>query len=185
MKIKSAQQLLPAILLQCFLFSAFAQSFLVSEKVMGWPSGDWSKGTIAQIGSGNYKVDSYVQWAKHTVGQWVRAKNIPSVKTAAATDEGGPRNGEYIILSYGNVNNPLRLGYFTLNNGKYVYSNLAKKQIGKGTYTYNPNKKAVQWTSGPFKDAAWGGQFEIAREGKTHKIRVNRVTIGSNSIDSK
>lgn len=171
----------------CFhalLLSAFAQGFTVGQKVEGYNSGEWYKGTVTQIGSGNYQGYYYIQWDKYTVGQWVKAENVRAIKTAAATEATSPRAGEYVILSYGSSTNPIRIGYFTLSGDKYTYYNPAKKQIGQGTYAYNANTKTVQWTSGPFKDAAWGGKFEIAREGKTHKIRLNRVTIGSNSTDS-
>ncbi|GAA4731175.1 hypothetical protein [Flavisolibacter ginsenosidimutans] len=170
---------------QLFLLLAFAQSFSLGQRVEGYNSGEWYKGTVTQIGSGNYQGYYYIQWEKYTVGQWVKAENVRAVKTAAAAAATSPRAGEYVILSYSSQTNPLRIGYFTLSNGTYTYYNLAKKQIGQGAYTYNTNTKTVQWTSGPFKETAWGGQFEIDREGKTHKIRLNRVTIGSNSTDSK
>lgn len=179
------RKILLTICFQAFLLFALAQNFTVGQKVEGYNSGEWYKGTVMQIGSGNYQGYYYIQWDKYTVGQWVKAENVRAVKTATVAEATSPRTGEYVILSYGSSTNPVRVGYFMLGNGTYTYYNLAKKQIGQGTYAYNANTKTVQWTSGPFKDAAWGGQFEIDREGKTHKIRLNRVTIGSNSTDSK
>lgn len=184
MKTPGVRKLFLSVALQLVLSFAFAQSFTVGQKVEAWNSGEWYKGTITEIGSGNYQGYYYVQWEKYTVGQWVKASNIRLEKTKAVSGTSSPRNGEYIILSYGNVNNPIRIGYFTLSNGSYTYFNAARNKIGQGTYAYNAQEKTVQWTSGPFKDAAWGGQFEIDREGKTHKIRLNRATIGSNSTDS-
>jgi hypothetical protein len=99
-------------------------------------------------------------------------------------ENNGPRIGTYIILSYGNSSNPIRIGYFELSNGKYTYYDMNKKTLGRGSFVYNAQNKTVQWISGAFKDANWGGKFEIDREGKTHKIRLNNVTIGSNSTDS-
>lgn len=108
------------------------------------------------------------------------------MKTATANTDitKGPRNGEYIILSYGSPTNPIRIGYFQLKDGQYIYYNMSKKVLGQGSYTYNSQNKNVEWKNGPFSEAKWAGSFEIDREGKTHKIRLNRVTIGSNSIDS-
>ena len=96
----------------------------------------------------------------------------------------GPRTGSYTILSYGHNNAPTRLGYFTLSASTYAYYDMGKKLIGRGTYTYSVTDKALTWTSGPFKDSNSGGNFEIDRAGKTHKIRLNTTTIGSNSTDS-
>jgi hypothetical protein len=117
----------------------------------------------------------------------MKAANIRLQKTVAANtvnNKIGPRNGTYIILSYGTPTNPIRIGYFELSNNKYTYYNMAKKVLGKGSYTYDAANSTVQWTNGPFKNSQWGGGFEIDREGKTHKIRLNSVTIGSNSTDS-
>ncbi|HWJ25977.1 MAG TPA: hypothetical protein VNS32_05510 [Flavisolibacter sp.] len=172
------------MLFQLALIISFAQNFTVGQKVEGWNSGEWYKGTITQIGADNYKGYYYVQWDKYTVGQWVKASNIRTLKNETNTAAVSPRNGRYIILSYGNPTNPVRIGYFDLNNGQYTYYNLAKKQIGQGSYSYDSKSKMISWKTGPFKDAKWNGAFEVDREGKTHKIRLNSATIGSNSTDS-
>lgn len=171
--------------LQFSLLSVFGQNFKIGDKVEAYNSGGWYRGTISQIGSDNYKGYYYVQWEKYSQGQWVKESNIKLQKAVSTSkDTIKPRNGSYIILSYGNPTNPIRIGYFDLANGQYSYYNAAKKLIGKGSFTYDAKNKTVEWASGPFKDAKWGGNFEIDREGKTHKIRLNRVTIGSNSTDS-
>lgn len=172
-------------ILALFVYAiTLAQTFTVGQKVEGWNSGDWYAGTISQIGTDNYKGYYYIQWDKYTVGQWVKASNIRTVKAAANNSAVTPRIGEYIILSYGSSASPLRLGYFNLKNGQYTYSDLAKKQIGQGTYSYDAKNKTITWQTGPFKEAKYNGTFEIDREGKTHKIRLNNATIGSNSTDS-
>lgn len=173
------------VVLQLFLFSVSGQNFKVGDKVEAYNSGEWYKGSVSQIGSDNYKGYYYIQWEKYSQGQWIKESNIRLQKAApGSTDNTGPRNGSYIILSYGSPANPIRIGYFDLANGQYNYYNAAKKLIGKGAFTYDAKNKTVQWTSGPFKDARWSGGFETDREGKTHKIRLDRVTIGSNSTDS-
>ncbi len=171
------------ILLQLLSLVVLGQNFKVGDKVEAYNSGAWYKGTISQIGANSYKGYYYVQWEKYSQGQWIKETNIRLYKNATINSI-APRNGIYIILSYGNPTNPIRIGYFDLINGQYNYYNAAKKIIGKGSFTYNANNKTVVWTSGPFKDAKWNGVFEIDREGKTHKIRLNNSTIGANSTDS-
>lgn len=172
-------------ILQFFLLVAFGQSFRVGDKVEVFNSGGWYAATIQQSGTGDYNGYYYVKYEKYSQGQWIKGTNIrlKSSSDMPAAD-GGPRNGQYIILSYGDPSNPMRLGYFYLNNGKYSYYNLVKKLIGEGSYSFNKASNIVDWKSGPFKNANWTGYFEIDRGGKTHKIRLNRVTIGSNSTDS-
>lgn len=62
---------------------------------------------------------------------------------------------------------------------------MGDKLIGTGRYRFNGASKKVSWLSGPFRKANWGGEFQISREGKTHTIRINRATIGTNSTDSR
>ncbi|MDQ2746922.1 MAG: hypothetical protein M3T96_06660 [Acidobacteriota bacterium] len=96
-----------------------------------------------------------------------------------------PRSGKYDVLSYGaDPNNPLRLGYFELSSGgKYKFYQMGGKSVGGGDYRFDAASNTVEWTSGIFKDNGWGGAFEVDREGKTHKIRLTRTTIGTNSTD--
>ncbi len=97
-----------------------------------------------------------------------------------------PRLGKYGIYSYGAVGNPpLYLGHFVLlSAGKYKVSRTSKEDYyGEGTYRFDAGTSTVTWLSGPFKENGWGGEFTIDREGKTHKIRLKRTTIGTNSID--
>ena len=89
-------------------------------------------------------------------------------------------------MGYGNIYNPIRIGYFILSGGsQYRFYNLGDQLIGAGRYRFNATSKTVEWQSGPFKKSGWGGRFEISREGKTHSITVNRATVGSNSSDSR
>jgi len=172
---------------QFILFIAFAQSFNVGDKVEIYNSGGWYKGTILEIGSGNMQGYYSVSYDGYKQAQWMKKENIKLQKATAAkpaSDINGPRNATYIILSYGNPKNPIRIGYFKLSSGKYSYYDMSKKLIGQGAYTYNANNSTVQWANGPFKNAAWGGGFGIDREGKTHTIKLNAVTIGTNSTDS-
>lgn len=176
---------LPAFF-QLIIVIAFGQAFQVGNKVEIYNSGGWYKGSILQIGTGDYKGYYYVHNDQYSQSQWIKESNVRLLKTAAANSDiaKGPRNGEYIILSYGSPTNPIRIGYFQLKDGQYIYYNMSKKVLGHGSYTYNSKSKNVEWENGPFSEAKWAGNFEIDREGKTHKIRLNRVTIGSNSIDS-
>ncbi len=71
-----------------------------------------------------------------------------------------PRSGKYFILTYGsNPANPLKLGYFNLNNNEYKYFDLEGKLLGEGNYTYETAEKQIKWQSGPFKSVGWGGEF--------------------------
>ena len=95
----------------------------------------------------------------------------------------GPRTGKYLILSYGATGKPpLNLGYFVLEKGKYKAYLPGDKPNGSGDWQYDAAQKQVIWKSGPYA-GTWDGKFEIDREGKTHKIRMKRTTIGTNSID--
>lgn len=169
----------------CFSM-AFAQTFKIGDKVEAYNSGAWYKGSVAEIGVNNYSGYYEIKYQDYNQLQWIKASNLRMQQNSNAegNNQTGPRNGTYIILSYGNPSNPVRIGYFELSNGKYTYYNMGKKVLGQGLFLYDAESKTVQWKSGPFKDAGWKGKFEIDREGKTHKIRLNNVTIGSNSTDS-
>jgi hypothetical protein len=102
---------------------------------------------------------------------------------SAADTDGGPRTGKYLIMSYGATNKPpLNLGYFMLEKGKYKAYLPGDKPGGSGDWQYDAPQKQVIWKSGPYA-GVWDGKFEIDRGGKTHKIRMKRTTIGTNSID--
>lgn len=106
---------------------------------------------------------------------------------AARADDSatGPRPGKYLILSYGATTQPpLNLGYVILEGGTtYKVFLPGDKPAGMGKYSYDSTKKAVIWETGPYVKE-FGGGFEIDREGKTHKIRLKRTTIATNSTDS-
>ncbi|MCC7420395.1 MAG: hypothetical protein IT428_08950 [Planctomycetaceae bacterium] len=105
---------------------------------------------------------------------------------AFAADVGEPRLGKYRILSYGAVGKPpLVLGHFELQKGNvYKVFLPGDKPAGEGTYAYDAAGKVIVWKTGPYAmEKGWGGGFEVDREGKTHKIRLKRTTIGTNSVD--
>lgn len=96
----------------------------------------------------------------------------------------GPRPGKYRIMSYGAPTSPpLFLGYFVLANGTYKAFLPGDKPAGEGRWSFNASTHAVTWSTGPYA-GVWGGEFTVEREGKTHKIRLKRTTIATNSTDS-
>lgn len=103
----------------------------------------------------------------------------------ALGEDSGPRPGKYLIRSYGATTSPpLTLGYFVLNaDGTYKAYLVGDKLSGEGRYEYHAAQHLVVWKTGPYKDV-WGGEFTIEREGKTHKIRLKRTTIATNSTDA-
>jgi hypothetical protein len=163
---------------------AAGMALKAGDKVEIYNSGSWYKGSIVAIGANDMEGYYSVSYDGYKQLQWMKTTNIRLQKADAARPSSGPRSGTYLILSYGNPKNPLRLGYFKLNNGEYTYYDMGKKLIGQGSYTYDTNAAVVQWSNGPFKNSAWTGAFEIDREGKTHTIRLNTVTVGTNSTDS-
>ncbi len=104
---------------------------------------------------------------------------------STTSSAGAPRLGKYNIYSYGAPTNPrLYLGHVELlAGGKYRVSRTSEGDYyGTGEYSVDASG-SVQWTSGPFKENGWGGQFAVKREGKTHDIRLTRSTVATNSID--
>ena len=164
--------------------SAENSKYKIGQKVEAW-NVDWYKATVIGFGSGNYQGYIKVHYDGYSSGsdQYIIESNIRLPKNTTADYTSGPRNGRYTILSYGSVTNPITIGYFDLANGNYTYYDAGKNIRGRGTYVYSGDTKQVQWQSGPMKDFGEVSNFEIDREGKTHKIRLNRVTIGSNSVD--
>ena len=147
----------------------------------------WTEGTVIEIGSGNYAGYYRIHWdqGSNPGGQWISAANVRARQSKVKPDTShGPRAGKYLILSYGDVTNPIRGGYFTLSGSSYQYFTVTGKPIGSGGYSYNAGTHSVSWSSGPFKDAHFTGIFRIDREGKTHIIQLNTATVGSNSTDS-
>ncbi len=164
-----------------------AGGFKVGDKVEAW-NGTWHLAEVIEIGSGNYAGHYKVHYDgfSNVSDQYLKADSIRARKAAFKADfSEGPRLAKYSILSYGNIRNPLRLGELELKaGGKYRYAQNGGKLIGEGDYSYDAGTKTVTWKTGPMKDTGWGGGFEIDREGKTHKIRLNRVTIAAHSTDS-
>jgi hypothetical protein len=165
---------------------AFAQSngkFNIGQKVEAW-NVTWYPATVVEIGTGTYAGYVKVKYDGYSSEQYIKEANIRIPKThTTQNSSAGPRNGRYTILSYGNIYNPITIGYFDLSSGSYIYYNAAKKPIGKGTYLYDANSKQVKWQTGPLKDYGPTAGFEIDREGKTHKLRLKYSTIGTNSVD--
>jgi hypothetical protein len=103
----------------------------------------------------------------------------------ARASEDGPRPGKYLIQSYGAPGAPpIFLGSFVLSGSSYKSFLPGDKPAGEGTYRYDAAAKKVTWLSGPFA-GQYDGDFTIEREGKTHKIRLKRTTVATNSTDSK
>lgn len=114
------------------------------------------------------------------------AGSSPATLTAAAASSSAPRSGKYNIMSYGAVGKPpLFLGHIDLQDGgKYRISRRSSGEYyGEGTYSFDAATSTVTWLTGPCKDDGWSGTFTIEREGKTHKIRLKRTTIATNSTD--
>ena len=158
--------------------------YKIGQHVEAW-NVDWYKATVIGFGSENYEGYIKVHYDGFSSGsdQYIKESNIRLPKNTIVNYTSGPRNGSYTILSYGNVTNPITIGYFDLDNGTYTYYDAGKNVRGRGTYVYSANTKQVQWQSGPLKEYGEVSSFEIDREGKTHKIRLNTATIGSNSLD--
>lgn len=117
----------------------------------------------------------------------IAAEDAKSAAAEAKKDDAaGPRLGKYIILSYGATGRPpLVLGSLVLEDGgKYKAFLPGDKPAGEGSYTYDAANHQVVWKDGPYK-GDFGGGFEIDREGKTHKIRLKRTTIATNSTDTE
>lgn len=166
---------------------AVAGGFKVGDKVEAW-NGAWHLAEVIEIGSGAYAGHYKVHYDgfSSVSDQYLKADSVRARKAPFKADlAGGPRLAKYSILSYGNIRNPLRLGELELKaGGKYRYAQNGGKLIGEGDYSYDAGTKTVTWKSGPLKESGWGGAFEIDREGKTHKIRLNRVTIAVHSTDA-
>ena len=91
-----------------------------------------------------------------------------------------PRNGKYIISSFGAVGNPaIILGYFVLSDGSYKAFLPGDKPQGEGKYSYDKTKHEVTWLSGPYA-GTWGGAFTLEGGGKRHQIRLRSSTVASN-----
>ncbi len=161
-------------------FPAAAQTWKAGDQVQYFESGWWNA-VVVEIGTGDHagqvlvKPDGYTQ-VKWSVIKNVRARPAPP----AAAPASGPRLGDYSIMSYGNPSNPLRLGKITLApGGAYRFYDNGNNLLGTGRYSYAANK--ITWLSGLMLTQAWGGAFEVSREGRTHTIRLKRGTIATNS----
>lgn len=101
------------------------------------------------------------------------------VTCTAQAGPGGPRDGKYRIFSYGAVGKPpLFLGSFVLEGGTYRAFLPGDRQTGEGRYSFNAAEQKVVWESGPYA-GTWEGGFTA--EGATHKIRLKRTTIATNT----
>lgn len=108
---------------------------------------------------------------------------LAAMSSVAFAQESGPRDGKYLIMSYGVAGRPpLYLGSVVLSGRKYKAYLPGDKPSGEGEWAFDAANKRVIWKSGPYKDT-WEGKFEIDRGGKTHKIRLKSNTIATNSID--
>lgn len=98
--------------------------YKIGQKVEAWNIA-WYKATILEIGSGDKSGYIKVHYDDYSSAsdQYLKESSIRIPKNAPPDNRtSGPRNGRYTIQSYGgNGSNPLILGYFDLNNGKYNY----------------------------------------------------------------
>ncbi len=157
----------------------------VGQKVEAY-NVQWYKATVIGYGTGDLAGYIKVHYEGYSAAsdQYLKESSIRIPKDEVTQDfSNGPRKGRYTILSYGNIYNPITLGYFDLSNGRYNYYDAGKRLIGTGIYLYNSTDKLLVWKTGPLKDYGPSAGFEIDREGKTHKIRLKYSTIGTNSID--
>lgn len=159
--------------------------FKKGDEIEAWDTG-WYKARVLEVGTGEHQGSYMVHFEGYSSASdhWVQAKNIrvrPGAEPAVP-----PRAGKYYLQGYGNIYNPIYLGYFILSGGnQYRFYNMGNKLIGTGRYRFSGASKKVSWLSGPFKKSNWGGKFEVSRQGKTHSITVNRATVASNSTDSR
>ena len=94
--------------------------------------------------------------------------------------EATPRNGKYMISSFGAPGNPpILLGYFVLADGSYKAFLPGDKVHGEGKYSYDKSKHEVTWLSGPYA-GAYGGTFTVENSGKRHKLRLKSTTVATN-----
>ena len=94
--------------------------------------------------------------------------------------DASPRNGKYMIYSFGAVGNaPLFLGYFVLADGSYKAFLPGDKVHGEGKYSYDKTKHEVTWLSGPYA-GAYGGTFTVEQRGKRHQLRLKSTTVATN-----
>lgn len=184
--------------------------YQLHERIEVSTTGAWDKATVIEVGTlggeheGEYKVhfdgyaSSYDRWLlpvyfrkmaggePATPTKSAPAAAVPPAAPAASHSATAPRPGKYNIHSYGAVGNPpLFLGHIELQEGgKYRISRRSSGEYyGEGTYSFDAATASVTWLSGPCKDDGWSGMFTIEREGKTHKIRLKRTTIATNSTD--
>ena len=164
----------------------------VGDQVEAWITAEWLPATILRIGGGPFPEDPYlVQYGKPIRGnyanRWLNSDDIrrPKAGSVVTAQAPVPRLGSYTILSYGNPTSPpVRLGRIDLiAGGLYRRHDAGGRVLGEGQYAFDAAAGAVQWLSGPLKDQGWSGTFTVEREGKTHKIRLMRTTIATNSTD--
>jgi len=157
----------------------------VGQKVEAYNVG-WYKATVLGFGTGDLTGYIKVHYDDYSSAsdQYLKESSIRIPENSQPPNfAAGPRNGRYTILSYGNIYNPITLGYFDLNNGKYTYYDAGKHPLGTGTYLYDSKGKKVLWQSGLLKEYGAAAGFEIDRKGKTHNLRLKYSTIGTNSTD--
>lgn len=148
----------------------------------------WYKATVVEIGGGANAGYIKVRYDGFSSEQYLKESSIRIPKAATVGNTAaGPRSGRYTIQSYGNVYNPIILGYFDLKAGRYTYYDAGENLIGTGAYSFDAASQKVSWESGPLRVFGGTADFKISREGKTHSIGLKPRfgTAASNSTDSK
>lgn len=95
-----------------------------------------------------------------------------------ADEPGEPKLGRYNVRSYGASNRPpLFLGHFVLEaGGKYRVFLPGDRQVGEGTYEFDPAAKEVKWLTGKYKDEGWQGRVLVASDEKSLTIWLKSTT---------
>jgi RNA binding activity-knot of a chromodomain len=110
--------------------------YKIGQHVEAWNIA-WYKATVIGIGSGNYQGYIKVHYDDYSSAsdQYIKESNIRLRKNTTADYTSG--------LSYGNITNPITIGYFDLENGNYTYYDAGKNVRGRGAYVYSADTKQV------------------------------------------
>src|SRR3954464_4489615 len=120
-----------ALFIYLLCLCAVGSSQKVGDRVQAWVSGSAYPGKIVGVGSGSMVGYFLVRFDSGTQ-QYVKASNIKVSSGAAVATASAPRSGRYVILSYGNPSNPIRIGYVNLTGSSYQYETMAHRPIGSG-----------------------------------------------------
>jgi len=181
------RRLLTVILLTAMVGSALAHwigDWKVGDRVEAFNS-SWYKVTILEVGTGDHEGSYFVTYDgfnKYS-NNWVQGKNIRPLPAEEVIPTTGPRVGKYLLRSHVGKSVIPQGELEIRSRGRYRVYLHNGKLLGEGTYEYIAKTTTVKWLTGVYADEKRGGKFEVARQGKSHYISLNRTTIGSNSTD--